>query len=67
MVTALRAERGRFYVNRGCGVQSIFTEEEDVWTYGGPHDVPGWVVGTAATGGFVFQEGPARLYVANRQ
>jgi hypothetical protein len=66
-VTALRAEAARFYVNRGCDERSIYVEEDGLWLYAGRHDVPDWVDGTAATGGFVLQQGPARLYVGTRQ
>jgi hypothetical protein len=67
LVGAIRAEPGRFYINRGCGHQSIYAEEDGFWVYAGPHDVPAWVSGTVGTGPFTLRQGPARLYVARRQ
>ncbi|MBI5490712.1 MAG: hypothetical protein HY905_25485 [Deltaproteobacteria bacterium] len=66
-VTALRAEGKRLYLNRGCGEGSMYAEEEDVWVYAEAHDVPAWVAGTVGTGPFELRQGPARLYVAERQ
>ena len=67
LVTALRAQSGRYYVNRGCADQSIYAEEEGYWVYAGAHDVPNWVRGTTGTGAFTLRQGPSRLYVAERQ